>query len=366
MSAIFERITIIGLGLIGSSIARAAREYKLAGTIVGCDKNHTALAYAQAHHFVDAISHTPEEAAKDCDLIILATPPSTFENITKAIAPMLKQGAIVMDTASVKRMAMQAIGGNLPAHALFIPAHPIAGSEQSGVSAGRADLFAKRYVIITPDEPEMSDALKKITTFWKGTGAKVEGMPADMHDMIYGYVSHLPHLLAYAARLTLHNSENAPQLQGFLRLSNSNPDLWSELFTLNQDNILTALNRYVDATNHVLYELEQAPDDAPLNNNEDIARTVLFPRVAASCLITTAMEAERKAGVPFARYAGQGFADFVSPASAPPDADIENISGHHTQVAALIKDYNGRLSLVHDLLARNQYKELSQVLSGSA
>lgn len=366
MSTVFERITIIGLGLIGSSIARAAREYKLATTIVGCDKNHTALAYAQAHHFVDVISHEPHIAVEKSQLVILAMPPSTFEHITKAIAPAFQHGAIVMDTASVKRMAMQAIETNLPDHAHFIPAHPIAGSEQSGVSAGRADLFAKRYVIVTPDKPEMSEALQKATAFWKGMGAKIEGMPADMHDVIYAYVSHLPHLLAYAARLTLHNSENAPQLQAFLRLSNSNPDLWSELFYLNQDNILTALNRYVDATNHVLNELEQAPNDAPLNNNEDIARTVLFPRVAASCLITTVMEAERKAGVPFARFAGQGFADFVSPASAPPDEDIEHISGHYKQVATLIRDYNRRLALVHDLLVRSQYKELSQVLSGNA
>ncbi|MFO0388818.1 MAG: prephenate dehydrogenase [Alphaproteobacteria bacterium] len=364
MSAVFERIAIIGLGLIGSSIARAAREHKLANTIVGCDKNHTALAYAQAHHFVDVISHEPEEAVAQSELVILATPPSTFEHITKFIAPALRHGAIVMDTASVKRTAIQFIHGHLPEHVYFIPAHPIAGSEQSGVSAGRADLFSKRYVIVTPDAPEMSESLQKITAFWKGMGAKIEGMPADMHDMIYAYVSHLPHLLAYAARLTLHTSANAPQLQTFLRLSNSNPDLWSELFYLNQDNILTALNRYVDATNHVLYELEQAPDDAPQNDNEDIARTLLFPRIAAACLITTAMEAERKAGVPFARFAGQGFADFVSPASAPPDADIENISGHSKQVAALIRDYNRRLALVHDLLARNQYKELSQVLSG--
>jgi cyclohexadieny/prephenate dehydrogenase len=366
MSAVFERITIIGLGLIGSSIARAAREYKLAETIVGCDTNHTALAYARTHNFIDVPSHDAKTAVENSQLVILATPPSRFDAIMQSVAPALMRGAIVMDTASVKRAAMQSVSVHLPPHVDFVPAHPIAGSEHSGVSAGRADLFNKRYVIVTPDAAEMSDAIKKATAFWKGTGAKIEAMPADMHDVIYAYVSHLPHLLAYAARLTLHNSENTPQLKGFLRLSNSNPDLWSELFYLNQDNILTALNRYVDATNHVLYELEQAPDDAPLNNNDDIARTVLFPRVAASCLITTVMEAERKAGVPFARYAGQGFADFISPASAPPDADIENISGHHKQVAALIKDYNGRLALVHDLLARNQYKELSQVLSGNS
>ncbi len=364
MSAVFKRITIIGLGLIGSSIARAAREYKLADTIVGCDSNHTALAYAQAHHFIDESTHEPEKAVAGSEMVILATLPSAFDNLMKTIAPALMKGAIVMDTASVKRAAIQSIHAHLPEHVHYVPAHPIAGSEQSGVSAGRADLFRKRYVIITPNEPEINDALKKANMFWHDAGAKVEAMPPDMHDMIYAYVSHLPHLLAYAARLTLHNSENMPQLKGFLRLSNANPDLWSELFYLNQDNLLTALNRYVDATTHIMQELEQAPDDAKLDDDDDTARTVLFPRVAASCLITTVMEAERKAGVPFARYAGQGFADFVSPASAPPDGDIENISGHYRQVASLLKAYNGRLALVHDLLARNQYKELSQVLSG--
>ena len=364
MNTSFKRITIIGLGLIGSSIARALQEYKLTEIIIGCDKNHTALAYAQAHHFIDHSEHVPEKAVIESDLVILATPPSTFENIMTAITPHLAEGTIVMDTASVKRASIQIIGAHLPGHATYIPAHPIAGSEQSGVSAGRADLFSKRYVILTPEASEPGSAFQKIADLWKSMGARIEAMPPDLHDMIYAYVSHLPHLLAYAARHTLHNAENLLQLQGFLRLSNSNPDLWSELFYLNQDNIITALNRYVDATHHIAQELEQAPADVKADINSDMARTVLFPRIAASCLITTVMEAERKAGIPFARYAGQGFADFVSPASAPPEGDIENISGQYRQVASLIRDYNQRLMQIHELLSHNQYTKLVQVLSG--
>ena len=363
MSAIFERITIIGLGLIGSSIARAAREYGLANHITGYDKNLLATTYAKTHGFIDREENDAASAVADNQLVILATPPSALENIAKAIAPALNSGAIVMDTASVKRSAIQSISAHLPAHVEYIPAHPIAGSEQSGVQAGRADIFCKHYVIVTPDKAEISEALKQITRFWKATGAVIEAMPAPMHDMIYAYVSHLPHLLAYAAKQTIGDADDE-KLRTFLRLSDSNIDLWSELFTLNQDNILAGLTRYMDATNHVMQELQQAPTDAPVQHNDKAAATVLFPRIASSCLITTVMEAERKAGVPFARYAGQGFADFISPTSTPPDADIEHISGHYKQVAGLIKEYNRRLSLVHDLLARNQYKELSQVLSG--
>ncbi len=363
MNAAFERISIIGLGLIGSSIARAAREHKLAKTIIAFDSNPLALTYARTHGFIDEAAKDVASVAKDCDLVILATPPSGFAEIARQIAPHLANGAIIMDAASIKRMPIQSISQHLPAHVHFIPAHPIAGSEQSGVNAGRADLFTKRHVILTPENAEMTDALSKSVHFWQAMGARVEAMPAELHDMIYAYVSHLPHLLAFAAAHTL-GCNNAEKLRSFLRLSNSNPDLWSELFTLNQDNILAALTRYMDATNHVLQELSQAPDDAVEGTDKRIAREVLFPRIAASCLITTVMEAERKAGVPFARYAGQGFADFASPASAPPDDDLEGISAHFKQVAALLKQYNHWLMQVHDLLARNQYQELARTLSG--
>ncbi len=152
-SSVFDRITIIGLGLIGSSIARAVHERGLAKTIVGCDHNEISLAYARKHGFIDTAESDPPKAVAGSDLVILATPPSTLADIAQSIAPHLKPGAIVMDVCSVKQPAIDAIAPHIPPGVDFIPAHPIAGSEQSGIAAGRADLFERKQVIITPKEP---------------------------------------------------------------------------------------------------------------------------------------------------------------------------------------------------------------------
>ena len=196
---IFERITIIGLGLIGSSIARAARDHQLAATIVGCDQNDISLAFARKHKFIDTATNDPLAAVKNSDLVILATPPSTLASVAEAITPHLKPGAIVMDTASIKQAAMKAIAPHLPRRVDFMPAHPIAGSEHTGVSAGRADLFERKHVIVTPNEPEVTKASRTSPLSGKPWVRALKAMPAALHDVIYAYVSHLPQLLAFAA-----------------------------------------------------------------------------------------------------------------------------------------------------------------------
>ncbi|NBX03435.1 MAG: prephenate dehydrogenase/arogenate dehydrogenase family protein, partial [Alphaproteobacteria bacterium] len=229
---VFERITIIGLGLIGSSIARAVRANKLAETIVGCDQNELSIAYARAQGFIDVAAHDATIAVQGSDLVILATPPSTLESLTEKIAPHLARGCMVMDMCSVKRMAMDAIATHLPMHVDFVPTHPIAGSEQTGVSAGRADLFDKKRIIVTPNEPLQGDTLTKVNNFWQGMGARVEGMPPHLHDMVYGYVSHLPQLLAFSLSAPLGASvatgEGDETFARFTRLSGSSPALWSD------------------------------------------------------------------------------------------------------------------------------------------
>lgn len=364
MSALFERISIIGLGLIGSSIARAAREYNLADIIVGCDNNDTSLIYGRQHKFIDVPAGDPATAVQNSELVILSTPPNSFEAITRNMSASLADGALVMDTASVKRMTMQAIGSHLPTRVDFVPAHPIAGSERSGVSAGRADLFHKRRIIVTPDEPMMNESLQKITSFWKGMGARIEAMPPILHDTIYGYVSHLPHLLSFAARdILLEGEAGYDAMHGtFLRLGHSDTKLWSELFYLNEDNILAALSRYMDAISHVRSELQTIPDDAEQTPDRAQARNVLFPRIAASCLITTIMEAEKKAGVPFARYAGQGLSDFTSPASAAPDDHMEQISHNAGEVEQALAEYQNVLEHWHGMLASHQYADFNEAI----
>ena len=256
---LFPRIAVIGLGLIGSSIARAAHERGLAGNIVGFDANELSLASARKQHYIDVAAKDLAEAAAGSQLIIIATPPSALAGIAEAIAPHLEKGAIVMDVCSVKQAAIDAIAPHIPAGVDFIPAHPIAGSEKSGAGAGRGDLFERKHVIVTPGEAVETGALKAVTAFWKALGARVEAMPPGIHDVVYAYVSHLPHLLAFAAAGPLAAYKEDEKLQSFLRLSESNPALWAEICVLNRENVLAALDRYLDAVAHIAGELNTAP-----------------------------------------------------------------------------------------------------------
>ena len=344
----FERIAIIGLGLIGSSIARAAHQAELAQTIVGCDSNDMSLAFGRKQGFIDVATSSPAQAVENADLVIIATPTRGLEAVLQLIEKSLKPLCMVMDTGSVKQPALTLMKKYLPMNVYAIPAHPIAGSDKLGVSAGRADLFHKKKVIITPEEPLSNELLRSINQFWQAFGARVEGMPADIHDMIYSYVSHLPQLLAFASGQCISPTpvelDHYQILHKFFRLSGSSPNLWANIIALNHENIAVALDRYLDAVAHIIVELRSAPEGEQSGGNVAIARLELFPRIAASCLITTVMEAEKKAGFAFARYCGTGFADFTSPAMSPPDNDIENIAAHYQEVLVILEHYYALLT----------------------
>ncbi len=345
---VFDNIAIIGLGLIGSSIARAAHEKRAAGHITVCDPNEVSLAFAKKHAFADEFTTDAEKAVTGCNLVILSCPPGSLAEVMEEIAPALKPGTIVMDVCSVKRPAIDAISPHIPSGVYFLPAHPIAGSEHSGVGAGRADLFERKRIVLCPEHPESDPALEQVIAFWHGLGARTEAMPAHMHDVVYAYVSHLPQLLAFAAYHVLEDYEAEREtdelLQKFLRLSDSNIEMWIDIFLLNRDNILNALDRYLDVVIHIRSEFADGPkDEIPTEAASAAAHTALFPRIAASCLVTTLMEAERKAGFAFARYAGTGFADFSYPASQPPEDDIENISKQYEAVGTILDEYIDRL-----------------------
>lgn len=349
--SLFDQITIIGLGLIGGSIAKAVRENHLADKIIGCDSNATTLMQARAQKLIDAAAGDPRTAVKDSPCVILATPPGSLFELSGQIGRLLERHAVLMDTASVKKPAILAIAQHLPSHIDFVPTHPIAGSEQSGLQASRANLFKKKRVIITPSEPLHGDMLKKITVFWTGLGARIEAMPAELHDRLYAYVSHLPQLLAFCAKPVVGKHAIDDNIQQFLRISASNPDLWAEIFCLNKENLLSALDRYVDAVSHIQNELIHAPSGNQPQFDDTLARCVLFPRIAASCLITTVMEAEKNTGFSFARYAGSGFADFTSPATTPPDMHIEHISNHFQLVAGILNEYLRPLQALRPFIA---------------
>ncbi len=358
-SFVFNKICIIGLGLIGSSIARSAHKNKLTQTIVACDSNEISLAFAKKQGFVDIVETDIAKSVTNCDLVIIATPPATLADIAKEIAPHLLSGAVVMDVASVKRPALEAITPYIPAGATFIPAHPIAGSAQTGVQSGVDNLFVNKRVIITPEQPPAPEIFTVIKNFWEGMGAKLEAMPAEIHDLVYAYMSHLPQLIAFCVKQPLGEffgqQELSPVYKTFLRITASNPELWAEIFELNKDNILKGLDRYIDVLSHVQGELKTAPAGEESSEDRQLAYTVLFPRIVASCLVTTVMEAEKKSGIAFARYAGTGFADFTAPAIIPPDADIEKISAQYKLMEKILDDFLLRLKVFRaTLVSENQ------------
>lgn len=352
---IFRQITVIGLGLIGSSLVRAVRQHKISETIIGCDMDAASLVFAIKENFIDIAEPSLQKSVVGSDLVIIATPPATLANIAKAIAPHLKSGAIVMDVASVKLPAIEAIAPHLPENVIFIPAHPIAGSEHSGVQSGRGDLFANKRVIITPPQPPSEVIFKKISEFWEKIGAKIEAMPPTLHDLIYAYVSHLPQLIAFCLQEPLGKFftqiDNNQTYKTFLRITNSNPELWAEIFELNKINILGSLDRYIDVVSHVHNELKTAPEGEESRHDDQLAYTVLFPRIVASCLITTVMEAEKKAGLNFARYAGSGFADITTTAIIAPDSDMEKISTHHQIVGKILDKFLIKLKTFQNTLS---------------
>lgn len=365
MKTEYQKVTVIGLGLIGSSVARAVHGRGLASSICGVDSNELSLSYARKHGFIDQASVNAADAVDGSDLVIIATPTHLLPDICRQIAPKLKPGTLVMDTGSVKQVPLSVMSEILPPHALVVPAHPIAGSEKSGVSAGSETLFEKKRVVITPTAPLTHAQLQKVTQFWQALGARVEAMPAELHDTVYGYVSHLPQLLAFAVRPIIDAKEaelqaSAP-LQKFLRLSNSDIGLWCGIFLLNREVMIASANRYRDVIAHIRKELASAPEGTP-STDSDQSRLSLFPRIVASCLITTVMEAEKKSGVVFMRFAGTGFADVTSPATTAPEADLEHISNHYAQVTALLAKLEARLQNIADALDSEDANALAKAL----
>ncbi len=253
-NAVFDRVCLIGLGLIGSSLARGVRETGAAAIIVGYDLDREVRAKAAQLKLCDFISDDLGAAVTDADLVIFAVPVGAYGTIAEVIGAHLMQGAIVTDTGSVKAAAIKAIAPHIPPHAHFIPGHPIAGTEQSGPEAGFAALFHDRWCILTPPEGTDASALEKLTQFWNALGSQVELMDAAHHDLVLAITSHVPHLIAYnivgtAADLeSVTRSEvikySAGGFRDFTRIAASDPTMWRDVFLNNKDAVLEMLGRF--------------------------------------------------------------------------------------------------------------------------
>jgi cyclohexadieny/prephenate dehydrogenase len=251
-----ERVALIGLGLIGSSLSHAIRRGGLARHIAGHARSERTRAKAVELGLVHSIHADPASAVKDADLVIICSPVGTYAEIGAAIRDSLKPGAILSDVGSVKQAVIRDLGPNVPDGVHFVPGHPIAGTEYSGPESGFATLFDGRWCILTPPPGTDAAATEKMVRFWQACGSQVEVMEAGHHDKTLAITSHLPHLIAYTIVGTVADLEDATQsevikfsasgFRDFTRIAASDPVMWRDVFLNNRDAVLEMLGRFAE------------------------------------------------------------------------------------------------------------------------
>ncbi len=253
---VFQTLALIGLGLIGSSVARAARAHGLVGTVVGHARTAETRATAMGLGYLDRVEEDPAAAVADADCVMICTPMGAQASVAKAFAPGLKPGAIVTDVGSVKQPVARELTALLPDSVVLVPGHPLAGTEHSGPEAGFAELFEGRWCVLTPDDKAPRDAVDKVERLWRGMGADVEIMTAEHHDQVMAITSHLPHLIAYTIVGTAVDLEEdlksevirfaATGFRDFTRIAASDPVMWRDVFLTNKQPVLEILQRFTE------------------------------------------------------------------------------------------------------------------------
>lgn len=250
----FERVAFIGIGLIGSSLARVIRRQGLAKQVIACARAEATRAKALELGIVDEATAAPEIAVRDADLVVLATPLGAYPKVSAAIAPELGMGSIVTDVGSVKAAAIRDVAPFMPEGVHFVPGHPVAGTEHSGPEAGFETLFEGRWCILTPPAECDQAAVDRVAELWRRSGSMIEIMTPERHDKILGITSHLPHLIAYTIVGTVADLEDSTQsevvkyaaggFREFTRIAASDPVMWRDIFVNNQDAVLEMLSRF--------------------------------------------------------------------------------------------------------------------------
>ena len=249
----FQRIAIIGLGLLGGSIGLAVKRYLPDARTTGFDLDPANRKRATERGLADRICDSAAEAVREAELVIFCVPPGAMGEAAAAIAEALPQGALVSDVGSCKQSVAKALADALPGRPI-IPAHPVAGTENSGPDAGFAELFQNRWCIITPPEPSDLLLLSRLVAFWEALGANVEIMDAQHHDLVLAVTSHLPHLIAYTIVGTASDLEDVTQsevikysaggFRDFTRIAASDPTMWRDVFMANREAVLEMLQRF--------------------------------------------------------------------------------------------------------------------------
>lgn len=384
-----KKLSIIGLGLIGSSVARGLKgKYH----IIGFNRNTEVSKKALKEGVIDQAAETLKEAAQ-ADIILLCIPMSMYTQVMKDVEKHLKPGAIVTDAGSVKTPALIQVSKLLRDGVHFVPAHPIAGKETSGYDAGEADLFKGKRVILTPLPKTPKEVNAEIENMWKALGATVESMPASEHDKIYAGISHVPQLLAYAYQMAIRHKKYAttPNEEGdyktFARISHSEPDIWIDIFQLNRVHIFKFLDKMFNGMQHIDKFSDQTELRQKLGGTEKVfklggdkkidAASVVFPALLGNLLLfciedefeslsTRSFSAadihaslalletpvEKKKTRNFADFAGTGLRDFTA-------CSLYDVS-------EIVEDYAEEIQLLKILLHRKIFEITVAIESDSA
>lgn len=289
----FDKIALIGIGLIGSSLARVVRRDGLASHIAVCARSHATLDTARALGIADSTTTDPRQVVDGADLVMLCTPLGAYGKIAEAMAPALKPGSIVSDVGSVKQCVIRDVAPHLPDGVALVPGHPVAGTEHSGPEAGFAELFDGRFCVLTPPTGTHPAAVERIAALWRQAGMQVEVMPAQHHDRVLAITSHLPHLIAYTIVGTATDLEEHLKLEvvkfsaggfrDFTRIAASDPVMWRDIFLNNRDAVLEMLGRFSEdltALQRAIRWGEAEPLEERFTRTREIRRGVLAAKQA--------------------------------------------------------------------------------------
>ncbi len=331
-------IALIGAGHLGGSFALALKEAGADVRITAYDTDKAQAELLRERGGIDAIAGSVADAVRDHDIVMLAVPLRSYRALAAQIAPVLGAQTIVTDLGSVKH-SMEYLAGSLPA-ARLVPGHPIAGGERSGAAAASGQLFNKRLCILTPTEATDAEATSTVEMLWHLTGADVLQMPVAVHDVIYAYVSHLPHAIAFVAAEALFAGgakvdAGDETLQKFLRISRSNPRMWTDVFLENREALLPALATYIALLEHFATELASGGDDRSTDAHAVATRFV--PRILASSLISSVSLYEQQSGMDLRPFGAGGMRDIVAPAAIDPEKEFEAMSHNAKATAAALQ-----------------------------
>ena len=361
-----QTIALIGTGQLGGSFALALQEAGVEVDVVGFDTD-----VSQAHMLAERgalarVAPSVEEAVRGADVVVLATPLRSYRAIAQTMLPYLAPHAIITDLGSTQGTLDALRGSVLPAERV-VPAHPIAGGEGAGAAVARADLFKQRLLILSPREDVATAITDAVASLWHMVGTTVLQMPVEVHDQIYAHVSHLPHYIAFAAAEVLFQSGvkldlNDETLTRFLRISRSNPRMWTDIALENREALLPVLGTYAVLLDHFEGELRAGTPDAAVDLHAAGQR--FYPRILASALISTVHFFEQQAGLSLREFGAGGMRDIVAPAAIDPESELAAMSNAAPAIADLLKQTVPLFKQLEELIGAEDEPALFALLSG--